>query len=122
VLDAARGYLLLAERLAARPALAGAYNFGPPHDEAASVREVVDLTASAYGGAGVVYAPAAGDPHEARWLALNPARARDELGVEGRWSLQEAISKTVRWYRAFGEGACARTLCAADLEAFGARL
>ncbi len=120
VLEPVRGYLLLAEQMAARPSLADAYNFGPAADQAASVRTVVDLCAETYGKADVVYAPSASDPHEAQWLALDPTRARRELGLESRWSLEQAIGRTIRWYRAFAEGACARALCEADLHAYGA--
>lgn len=120
VLEPARGYLLLAEHLADRPALAGAYNFGPVAEQAASVRTVIDLAASAYGAAAVVHAPVAGDPHEAHWLALDPTRAKTELGVDARWGLDEAISRTIHWYRAYGEGLPARALCESDLQAYGA--
>ena len=40
-----------------------------------------------------------GAPHEAGRLALEVARARDELGVAARWTLAEAIDRTMRWYR-----------------------
>ena len=49
VLDPLAGYLRLAERLWHAPNLAGAYNFGPRTDEAATVGTVVALARAAYG-------------------------------------------------------------------------
>jgi CDP-glucose 4,6-dehydratase len=120
VLEPARGYLLLAEQIAARPDLVGAYNFGPVAEQAASVRTVVDLAVAAYQKGAVVYAEDVSDPHEAQWLALDPTRARLELGLEARWPLKQAIDRTIGWYRAYAEGRCARGLCESDLLAYGA--
>ena len=56
-----------------------------------------------------------GGPHEAGRLALEVARARAELGVAARWSLGEAIERTMRWYRNQRDGASALALCEADI-------
>ena len=116
VLDPLAGYLCLAEALWRQPGLAGAWNFGPRTDEAASVAEVVVLARQAY-GAGEWQADADAGPHETHWLALEVAKARRTLGVAARWPLAEAVGRTMRWYRRLAEGADARALCAADLDA-----
>ena len=115
VLEALSGYLTLAQKLWQQPELAGAYNFGPPTDEAATVREVVELACSAYGDGNVVYGDSFGEPHEAGWLALEVAKARLMLGVTPRWALAETVNRTMAWYRAQHEGADVRTLCAAEI-------
>ena len=56
-----------------------------------------------------------GGPHEAGRLALEVARARVELGVAARWSLGEAIERTMRWYRNQRDGASALALCEAAI-------
>jgi len=115
VLDPLAGYLCLAERLWRSPALADSYNFGPRTDEAASVGQVIALARDAY-GVGEWRADAEADgPHEAGRLALEVARARTELGVAARWSLGEAIERTMRWYRNQRDGASALALCEADI-------
>lgn len=119
VLDPLAGYLRLAEALWERPALAGAWNFGPRTDEAASVAELVALARAAYGRGEWQAADDAG-PHETPWLALEVAKARRGLGVAARWPLAEAVTRTMHWYRRFAEGADARALCAADLDAYEA--
>jgi len=115
VLDPLAGYLCLAEKLWHSPALADAYNFGPRTDEAVRVGQVIALARDAY-GVGEWRADAEADgPHEAGRLALEVARARAELGVAARWSLGEAIERTMRWYRNQRDGASALALCEADI-------
>lgn len=120
VLDPLSGYLSLAEALWTRPELAGAYNFGPPSGEAATVRQVVELARAAYGRGEVVFGDRGTGPHEAGWLSLEAAKARVALGVRSRIGLSQAVADTVSWYRAQHEGADARSLCEAQIAAFEA--
>jgi CDP-glucose 4,6-dehydratase len=115
VLEPLAGYLVLAERLWAKPELAGAYNFGPPTQEAASVRDVVLLANRSYGSGEVVWGDGMEGPHEAGWLALETAKALHLLGVTPRWSLQTSVLRTMAWYRAQREGRAVRELCAEDI-------
>jgi CDP-glucose 4,6-dehydratase len=118
VLEPLSAYLVLAERLWHDPALAGAFNFGPASHEAASVREVIEIARTAYGRGDVEYGDGSGGPHEANWLALETAKARQFLDVAPRWPLDQAVSRTMTWYRALADGADARTLCKTDIEEF----
>ncbi|MBN8514229.1 CDP-glucose 4,6-dehydratase [Accumulibacter sp.] len=119
VLEPLAGYVRLAESLWQKPSLAGAYNFGPETHAAATVRDVVTQAKSAYGEAQVAWGDGTEGPHEAGWLALEIAKARALLGVHPRWSLTEAVQRTVRWYRRQDAGVDARVLCEADLSAYG---
>jgi len=60
----------------------------------------------------------ASGPHEAGLLTLENTRARTELGVVPRWPLAEAVQRTMSWYRQHADGADARVLCEADLDAY----
>jgi CDP-glucose 4,6-dehydratase len=120
VLEPLAGYLTLAERLWAKPELAGAYNFGPPTHEAASVRSVVLLAKQCYGGGEVIWGEGGEGPHEAGWLALEIAKAQHVLDVAPRWSLQAAVQRTLNWYRRQQDGGLARELCAQDICEFEA--
>jgi CDP-glucose 4,6-dehydratase len=117
VLDPLAGYLRLAEAMWDAPELASAYNFGPRTDEAASVGDVIELARAAYGSGRWQAGAEASAPHEAGRLALEVARARAVLGVESRWSLAEAVARTMRWYREHRAGASARDLCERDIAA-----
>lgn len=118
VLEAVHAYLALAEALWRRPALAGAYNFGPETGEAATVRAVIERARTAYGRGAVRFGAVEPGPHEAGWLSLEIAKARAALGVVPRWTLEEAVRRTMDWYRGVDQGGDARALCEADIAAF----
>ncbi len=118
VLDPLAGYLTLAHELWTRPELAGAYNFGPHTQDAASVKNMVELACSAYGVGAVSYEKDSECPHEADLLALETAKARSLLGLCPRWALPEAITRTMAWYIAQHTGADARALCLTDIAEF----
>jgi len=110
VLDPLHGYLLLAEELltsgSAEVRAAGAYNFGPPPSDDATVEQVARGLAERFGaGASVVSAPEADQPHENPHLRLDSARAREDLGWEPRWGLEATLDATADWYRRVLAGA-----------------
>jgi CDP-glucose 4,6-dehydratase len=118
VLEPLHGYLRLAETLWDAPAFAGSYNFGPPTDEAATVRQLVELARAAYGRGEVEWGSNPDGPHEAHWLALETAKARSVLKIWPRWSLAEAVDRSIKWYQAEARGHSAAELCAADIDAY----
>jgi CDP-glucose 4,6-dehydratase len=120
VLEPLFGYLTLARHLSQQRAPAGAYNFGPGSGEAASVREVVALARRAYGHGEVHYGDDGDGPHEAAWLALDAGKARAALGLAPRFTLPQAVERTMAWYRAHRDGVDARHLCEADIAGFDA--
>jgi CDP-glucose 4,6-dehydratase len=121
VLDPLAGYLTLAQLLWERPALAGAYNFGPDGDGAVAVRELVELARAAYGEGEVHYSDGGDGPHETDWLALEAAKAKSVLGFAPTWTLVQAVMRSMIWYRRQRDGADARQLCEADIADFEAR-
>lgn len=120
VLEPLAGYLKLAERLWQQPAVAGAYNFGPQADEAATVRTLVQLAQSAYGRGQIAWGDGTSGPHEAGCLVLEIAKARTVLGVKPRWHLAETVQRTINWYRKQQEGADVAAICQADIAAYEA--
>lgn len=118
VLEPLAGYLQLAEQLWQKPAVAGAYNFGPQTHDAATVREVVELAQIAYGMGQVVWGDGTAGPHETGWLALEIAKARTVLGVKPCWALAESVQRTIHWYRQLHDGADAFALCQSDISAY----
>ena len=118
VLEPLAGYLSLAQKLWQQPELAGAYNFGPPTDTVATVRQIVELARATYPDGEVIYGEGTEGPHEAGWLALETAKARVLLGVTPKWAVSEMVSRTVTWYKAQRAGADARGLCEAEIAAY----
>jgi CDP-glucose 4,6-dehydratase len=118
VLEPVSGYLVLARRLWERPSLAGAYNFGPELGDAVKVRDLVELACAAYGAGTVDYGDGSEGPYESGWLVLDAGKTESVLGFSQRWTLIEAVRRTIAWYRARQSGADARALCLADLSDF----
>lgn len=121
VLNPLSGYLEVAQRLGEEPAAAEAWNFGPAPDDELPVRDVADRLASLWGEGLEWRAEGDGGPPETAVLRLDSAKARERLGWEPRWHLDEALSATVDWFRAWSAGADARGITAAQLAAFAAR-
>ncbi len=118
VLEPINGYLVLAEKLYTDLSFSGAYNFGPKMDEAATVKTVIGLANQSYGCGSILWGDGAEGPHEAGFLSLEIAKAREVLDVVPRWSLLETVEHTMGWYKKQRNGETARLLCEADIAAF----
>nr|WP_314861101.1 CDP-glucose 4,6-dehydratase [uncultured Undibacterium sp.] len=116
VLEPLSAYLCLAQHFYCNPDKGSAWNFGP--DGAASVREVVELARAGYGRGEVAFSTELNGPHEAGLLALDVNKAKRELGILPRWRLQNAVIRSMHWYRDFELGISARSLCERDLDVF----
>ncbi|WP_205963748.1 CDP-glucose 4,6-dehydratase [Roseicella aquatilis] len=103
VLDVLRGYLLLAERLAAGTA-PPALNFGPLDGEI-RVRDLIAAWGEA-SGAPVAWQQERGPVMpEAPRLGLDSSLAGEALGWHPLLSTPQAIAETARWYAAWRAGA-----------------
>ncbi|MCC6007838.1 MAG: CDP-glucose 4,6-dehydratase [Rhodobacteraceae bacterium] len=120
VLDPLAGYLALAARMLEGVPVPEAVNFGPEPADQASVARLVGLALSHWPGRWQDASdPTA--PHEAGRLALSIELARTDLHWTPRWGLQDAVARTIEWYRAVHEGADPRTLTDAQIAAFEER-
>ncbi len=119
VLEPLNGYMILAEHLWQSPELAGAYNFGPETDKAATVNEVIELALKAYGEGDVILENGTDSPHEASWLSLEISKVRSVLGIKPGWELAKSVDRTMHWYRRQQLGDDAQSLCEEDIDAYG---
>ncbi|HEY0038475.1 MAG TPA: NAD-dependent epimerase/dehydratase family protein [Longimicrobium sp.] len=97
--DGAHVYMLLAEKMAGNPALAGhAFNFS--NEIQVPVRELVERILRAMGSD---LEPEIRDEarHEIRHQYLSAAKAREMLGWNPLFTLDEGLERTVSWYRDF---------------------
>jgi CDP-glucose 4,6-dehydratase len=100
VLEPLAGYLMLAERLYHESGKwAGAWNFGPPDEDAVTVAALADQIVRLWGEGTWKAAPEQDAPHEAHDLKLDCSKARQLLGWRPRFTLDEAVGMTVAWYR-----------------------
>ena len=111
VLEPLRGYLLLAQRLAAGEAeFADAWNFGPPIDESVSVGEIAQRFASRCGALKLKLKRNNKGPHEARSLKLDSSKANMYLGWKTLLNIDDAIGLTLEWYRGAQNSSAAERL------------
>ena len=104
VLEPLCGYLLLAERLHGDDGsnFAEAWNFGPGPGAVYTVEQVTRMVAGMWGkDARVEVENKSADLHETGCLTLDAQKARNRLGWRSCWSLEQALTATVRWHRAW---------------------
>ncbi len=102
VLEPVLGYCTLAARLLEDEsgALCDAWNFGPRDGDELSVGGLVERILAAWGEGRSERVVEARAVHEAAVLRLDARRADERLGVRSLWSVDEAVARTVGWYRA----------------------
>jgi len=102
--DGAAAYMLLAEKLAADPTLAGeAFNFS--NEIQVTVRDLVDRILQRMGSP-LVPEVRNEAQREIRHQYLTAEKARRRLGWKPLFTLDEGLTRTIRWYRDFlGDGA-----------------
>lgn len=103
-LDPVLGYLTLIERLASDERYIGGWNFGPDGASDVPVKTVVERLIALWGNGARWTADAGPQPHEAAYLRLDCAKARNELGWTPRLDLTQGLRLTVDWYKALCEG------------------
>ena len=114
VLEALRGYLLLGERLARLPEkYQGAWNFGPRPGDIWPVRKVVEALVRDWGQGASWCLEKRHKFHEEPYLRLDSSRAKRLLLWKPVWDVQETLSRTADWYKAFAEG---KNICDLTLE------
>lgn len=105
VLEPLSGYLTLAEHLFTHGEdFAQAWNFGPNESDARPVEWIADYLCKNIAGAKWT-CDSISHPHEANTLKLDSSKAKNKLGWQPKWDLENALSKTVEWYQQWKRGA-----------------
>ncbi len=121
VLEALRGYLLLAEHLYHDPAhTSGAWNFGPAAADIQPVGWIAERLAAAWGAEAKWNVEPGHLPQEAQMLRLDCSKAAAELSWRPALHLSDALDMTVDWYRCFYEGKNIRSKYLEQLAAYSA--
>ena len=121
VLEPVSGYLMLAEEMLGGDVQGyDAWNFGPEIEDALPVAEVAELFVREWGGNAAWRRENADSVglHEAKLLSVDSSRARDFLQWRPRWSVQESVKRTARWYKDAHDGADANLLLDRDIDAY----
>ncbi len=112
VLEPLSGYLLLCERLCeqGQPA-ACAWNFGPRAEDARDVGSLATALCERWGAGAKWVSDRREGPHEATLLMLDSGKASRHLAWNPRWTLDQALDRTVDWHRAWLRGEDMRAVC-----------
>ena len=99
VLESLAGYLILGQRLLeGNRHFSGAWNFGPDQTGNRSVADVLTLLSSHWSAVRWRH-DIRPQPHEAKLLYLDSAKARIHLKWEPVWSFHRAVAETANWYK-----------------------
>lgn len=101
VLEPLSGYLLLGKKLFESSEYAQAFNFGPDSDSVYSVSFVAQKIIDFWGTGRLVTVKSDETKHEAHLLTLDNGKAKSMLGWQPVYTIDEAVEKTVQWYRSF---------------------
>lgn len=105
VLEPLFAYLLIAEKQAEDPALAGSYNIGPEDCDCVTTGALATLFCEKWGdGAAWIDQSEPNAPHEARFLKLDCGLMKETFGWRPRWNIEAAIAQTVRFSRVWMNG------------------
>ena len=101
VLEPLFAYLLIAQRQAENPALAGSYNIGPEDSDCVTTGELVTLFCEKWGeGARWIDGSEKNAPHEAGLLRLDCSLMKKTFGWKPKWGIADAVEMVVKFEKA----------------------
>lgn len=102
VLDPLYAYLLIAQKQFENSSYADYYNVGPNDCDCVTTGDLATVFCSKWGNrqTWVTFAEKSA-PHEAHFLKLDCAKIKLRLGWEPKWSVEQAIEKTVDWTKCY---------------------
>jgi len=110
VLEPLFGYLLLGALMYEDSAkYSSAWNFGPDDKNILTVEELVKLVIK-YWGSGSYTIDNLTQPYEAKFLKLDTSKARILLGWKPLYDIDEAVRRTINWYKHFYNNISKETL------------
>lgn len=106
VLEPLFAYLMICEKQYQNADYAGYYNVGPDESDCLTTGGLTDLFCRAWGEGQTWENISTDGPHEASFLKLDCSKLRNTFGWKPRWTIWQAIEKTVEWakvYQAHGD-------------------
>lgn len=101
VLEPVFAYLMLAMKQYEDKSFAGNYNIGPGETDCVNTGALADLFCEKWGEGMSWVNQYDGGPHEAGFLKLDCSKMKSVFGWSPVWHIDEAIEKTVEWYKAY---------------------
>lgn len=102
--------------------LSGWYNVGPDDCDCITTGELVDFFVKYWGnGVSRVDRSEANAVHEANFLKLDCSKLKKVFGWKPRWNVEEAVSRTVEWTKAWQNDMSVKTVMEKQIREFGER-
>ena len=119
VLDPLNGYLLLGAKMIQDPInYASSWNFGPLANDNLKVSELVDQALKIWGFGEYALPQLTDQPHESNLLMLDIDKSVQELSWKPKWKSEEAVKRTIEWYKNSLSNNSAVELIERDLQAY----
>ena len=104
VLDCLYGYVLLGSNLLeGKMEFAEAWNFSPFSNEAKNVEDITCIAKRSWKDIDIDFDKPSENFHEAALLILDNSKAISKLGWKPVWNIEQAIEKTIEWYKIYYE-------------------
>ena len=104
VLESVMTYLMIAERQFNDANVQGSYNVGPNDIDCITTGELVEQFCNKWGNNLKWINCYDGGPHEAQFLKLDCSKLKKTFGWKPRWTVSEALDKTVEWSKEYIKG------------------
>jgi len=118
VLEPLSGYLVLAQKLYnGQNQYAEGWNFGPNIQDVKPVDWILEKMINKWPSASWELDKDS-NPHEARFLQLDIAKAECKLGWNPTWELDHTLDKIVNWHRSWLNKEDMQTACLAEIEEY----
>ena len=101
VLEPVLAYLLIAGKQCENKKFEGSYNIGPDDRDCVTVGRLVEIFVQKWGENVRWINQYDGGPHEANFLKLDCSKIKKVYGWSPRWSVEEAVEKTVEWSKVY---------------------
>ena len=104
VLEPVIAYLMIVKEQYENPDLQGYYNVGPDETDCVTTGDLVEMFVKRWGEGLKWVNQYDGGPHEANFLKLDCSKLKTVFGWKPRWSVAEALDKTVEWTKVYFKG------------------
>ena len=94
-------YLTIAHKQYEDKSLGGFYNVGPEDRDCITTGVLVNMFCEKWGAGAKWVNKFVGGPHEANFLKLDCSKLKTAFGWKPRWSVEDAIEKTVEWSKVY---------------------
>lgn len=104
VLEPLSVYLMIAKKQMQCKQFSGCYNVGPDEYDCITTEKLVELFCNSWGNSLTWDVDLVKGPHEANFLKLDCSKVKNTFSWKPKWSISDAINKTVEWSKVYFEG------------------